>query len=137
MYFTGEPLYPFGYGLSYTSFAYPNLRLNSDSLPAKGSVTVSVDVRNTGTRAGEEVVQMYVKHLNSSVARPVKELKGFARILLQPAQIKTVTMPLTAEQLAYWDAGKHSFVVENDKAQIMVGSSSASQKLNRTIRVVR
>ena len=137
MYFTGEPLYPFGYGLSYTNFAYSNLRLSSDSLPAQGSVTVSVDVRNIGTRAGEEVVQMYVKHLNSSVARPVKELKGFVRILLQPAQIKTVTMPLTGEQLAYWDASKHSFVVENDKLQIMVGSSSADEKLNRTIRVGR
>jgi beta-glucosidase len=137
MYFTGEPLYPFGYGLSYTNFAYSNLRLSSDALPAQGSVTVSVDVRNSGTRAGEEVVQMYVKHLNSSVARPIKELKGFARILLQPAQIKTVTMPLTAEQLAYWDTSKHSFVVENEKVQIMVGSSSADQKLNRTIHVVR
>ena len=97
MYFTGQPLYPFGYGLSYTTFAYSNLRISSGTLPAKGTVTISVDVKNTGTRAGEEVVQMYVKHLNSAVARPLKELKGFKRVMIAPGQTTTVTLPLTAE----------------------------------------
>src|SRR2546423_11012273 len=80
MYFKGEPLYPFGYGLSYTSFSYSNLRTSAGSLSQKGSLTVSLNVKNTGSRAGEEVVQMYVKHLNSAVARPMKELKGFKRV---------------------------------------------------------
>jgi beta-glucosidase len=135
MYFKGEPLYPFGFGLSYTTFAYSNLRTNSDSVVSRGSITVSLDVKNTGSRAGEEVVEMYVKHLNSNVARPGKELKGFRRIALQPGQTKTVTMPLTGAQLAYWDVSKHSFVVEKDKVQLMVGPSSADLRLNRTIGV--
>ncbi|MCM3904303.1 MAG: glycoside hydrolase family 3 C-terminal domain-containing protein [Pyrinomonadaceae bacterium] len=135
MYFTGQPLYPFGYGVSYTAFAYSNLRTSSGTIPAKGTVTISVDVKNTGTRAGEEVVQMYVKHLNSSVARPIKELKGFKRVMIGAGQTTTVTLPLTAERLAYWDASKQAFVVEKGEIQIMVGSSSADTKLTKNIRV--
>jgi beta-glucosidase len=89
MYFKGEPLYPFGYGLSYTSFAYSSLRTSGASLPCDGSISVSFDVKNTGSRAGEEVFQMYVTHLQSSVARPLKELKGFSRVMLSPGQKKT------------------------------------------------
>ncbi|MDQ3819047.1 MAG: glycoside hydrolase family 3 C-terminal domain-containing protein, partial [Acidobacteriota bacterium] len=137
MYFKNGPLYPFGYGLSYTTFAYSNLRTSSTSLSPKAPLKVSVKVKNTGGRAGEEVVQMYVKHLNSSVERPIKELKGFARVALRAGETKTVSMELKADQLAYWDAGKHRFVVENDKVQIMVGSSSADLKLNRTVKVTQ
>jgi beta-glucosidase len=133
MYFTGQPLYPFGYGLSYTTFAYSNLRTNSDRITAKGTLTISVDVKNTGTRAGDEVVQLYVKHLNSSVARPLKELKGFKRVTIGPGETTTVTLPLKGEDLAYWEAKKHAFSVEKGKVQIMVGSSSADAKLSKTI----
>jgi beta-glucosidase len=136
MYFTGQPLYPFGYGLSYTTFAYSNLRMSSGTLTAKGTVTISVDVKNTGTRTGEEVAQMYVKHLNSAVARPLKELKGFKRVTIAPGQTTTVTFPLTGEELGYWDASKHAFVVEKGRIQIMVGPSSADTKLSKTIRVM-
>jgi beta-glucosidase len=135
MYFKGDPLYPFGYGLSYTTYVYSKLRTSSSSLSSKGSIDVSIEVKNTGTRAGEEVVQLYVKHLNSSVQRPIKELKGFTRVLLQPGQTKTVTLPLKASQLAYWDSSLHSFVVEQNSVQLFVGRSSADTKLNRTVRV--
>ena len=88
MYFKGEPLFPFGFGLSYSSFEYSNLRTNADRLALNGSLTIGVDVKNSGEHDGEEVVQMYVKHLNSSVERPQKELKGFKRIALRPAKQK-------------------------------------------------
>ncbi len=103
MYFKGEPLYPFGYGLSYTTFAYSNLRVTPGALSMKGSINVTVDVKNTGSRVGEEVLQMYVKHLNSSVERPRLELKGFTRIPLAPGQNRSVTFTLPAQRLAYWN----------------------------------
>src|SRR5205823_1890650 len=81
-FFTGTPLYPFGYGLSYTSFAYQNLRTSADTLAAGDTLTVRVDVTNTGKRAGDEVVQLYVRHLGSSVARPREDLRGYKRITL-------------------------------------------------------
>jgi beta-glucosidase len=137
MYFKGRPLYPFGYGLSYTTFAYSHLKTSAGALPARGSVEVSVAVRNTGARAGEEVVQMYVRHLNSAVERPNLELKGFRRISLAPGQAKTVTLTLRGEQLAYWDAARKCFAVENDRVQLMVGSSSADIRAKRVIKVVR
>lgn len=137
MYFKGEPLYPFGFGLSYTGFEYSNLRVSSSKLKQNGSVTVSVDVKNTGTRAGEEVVQMYVKHLNSSVERPIKELKGFKRIALKLGETIKVTLTLNASQLAYWNTSQKRFTIENGEIQVMVGRSSADTKLNQTIKVVR
>ncbi len=135
MYFKGEPLYPFGYGLSYTKFAYSNLRVSSSRLAGKRTVNVSVDVKNTGRRAGEEVVQMYVKHLDSAVARPLKELKGFKRVMIAPNQTITVTLPITGERLAYWDTSKRAFVVEKGKVEVMVGSSSTDIKLTKAISV--
>jgi beta-glucosidase len=137
MYFKGEPLYPFGYGSSYTTFAYSNLRVSSNKLKAQGEISVSVDIRNTGKRAGDEVVQMYVKHLSSRVERPLKELGGFKRVTVKPNETKTVAIPLKAETLAYWDKDQHRFVVEPGRIRIMVGSSSADIKLQETITVVR
>ncbi len=135
MYFKGEPLYPFGYGLSYTTFAYGNLRLSADHLAADGEIAVSVDVTNTGPRAGDEVVQMYVKHLRSAVERPRKELKGFKRITLQPGETQTVTLPLKAESLAYWDTDLGGWHVEAGPVRVMVGASSADIKLMADIAV--
>jgi beta-glucosidase len=136
MYFKGEPLYPFGYGLSYTSFAYSKLHVSAPSLNAHSSIRVSIDVRNTGGRAGDEVVQLYVKHLESSVPRPIQELKGFKRVALLPGDMKTVTIELKADQLAYWNVSRHKFVVENGAVQLLIGSSSADIKLTKTIKVV-
>jgi len=135
MYFKGQPLYPFGFGLSYTTFDYSNLKTSLPTLAKDGSLTVSVDVKNTGDRTGEEVVQLYVKHLNSTVARPNQELKGFKRITLQAGEQKTVEISLPAASLAYWNTAKHAFEVEPDKIQIMVGSSSADIRDAREIEV--
>jgi beta-glucosidase len=85
---------------------------------------VSVEVKNTGSRAGDEVVQMYVSHEGSSVARPVEELKGFARVSLRAGEVKTVTLPLSAKALAYWDEKTKAFVVEKDRVVVKVGGSS-------------
>ncbi|HKQ51678.1 MAG TPA: glycoside hydrolase family 3 C-terminal domain-containing protein, partial [Pyrinomonadaceae bacterium] len=136
MYFKGEPLYPFGHGLSYTTFAYSNLRATAVHRSPWSPVVVSVDLKNTGRRAGEEVVQLYVKHLDSKVERPLKELKGFARVALRPGETKTVSLTLKQEQLAYWDTARHRFTVEDGHVLVMVGSSSADIKLEKAIRVV-
>lgn len=135
MYFKGEPLYPFGYGLSYASFKYSKLKLSAARLGKTGALTVSVNVKNTGLRKGDEVVQLYVSHLNSKVERAKKELKGFQRITLQPNQTMTVTLPVKAEDLAYWDEKQNQWVVETDQVKFMVGASSADTRLERTIRV--
>jgi beta-glucosidase len=137
MYFKGKPLYPFGYGLSYTNFNYSGLKLSSKNLKSDGEIIINVNIKNTGKRTGDEVIQLYVKHLNSAVVRPLKELKGFKRITLLPNETKTVQIPLKAESLAYWDVNKHSFNVEEDKIKIMVGTSSQDLKLKKIIKVVR
>jgi beta-glucosidase len=133
MYFRQKPLYPFGYGLSYTTFTYSNLRTSSAQQKRDGEITVSVDVRNTGSRAGDEVVQMYVAHLNSKVERPIEELKGFKRIALQPGETKTIRLPLNASALAYWNSAKGAFEVEPDQVSVRVGSSSADIRLQQVV----
>jgi len=133
MYFKGKPLYSFGYGLSYTTFQFANFKTSASKLNSDGEITVSVDVTNTGSRAGDEVVQLYVQHIGSKVARPDKELKGFQRITLKPNEKKTVTMKLKAENLAYWETSLKKFVVEKDKIQLLVGSSSADIKAQQTV----
>ena len=135
MYFKGEPLYPFGFGLSYTTFRYANLRASAADLAPDGTVTVNVDVTNTGSRAGDEVVELYVKHPKSKVARPAKELKGFQRVTLQPNETKTVQIPLKASSLAYWDEKKAALRVEAEPISVMVGESSSDIKLTTTLQV--
>ena len=135
MYFKGEPLYPFGYGLSYTTFQYSNLRANAPRLGQDGAVTVSLEVKNSGDRAGEEVVQLYVRHIKSKVPRPIQELRGFKRVALQPGECKTVEISLPAKSLAYWDTDRHSFVLEGGRIELLAGSSSANIRLKKTITV--
>ncbi|HJP94915.1 MAG TPA: glycoside hydrolase family 3 C-terminal domain-containing protein [Pyrinomonadaceae bacterium] len=132
MYFRDTPLYPFGYGLSYTTFAYRDLKT---SLSRDGQIGVSVVVKNTGKRAGDEVVQLYVKHLDSRVSRPLKELKDFTRIHLAPQEEKTVKFSLPASRLAYWEAETDRWVVEKDQIEITVGGSSTDARLRKAIRV--
>ena len=135
MYFRQKPLYPFGYGLSYTTFSYSNLRTSAEQLQRDGEIVVSLDVRNTGSRAGDEVVQMYVTHLHSKVERPIEELKGFKRIALEPGETKTVTLPLKASALAYWNSAKGAFEVEPDQVKVTVGTSSADIKLQQAVSI--
>ena len=134
-FFQGQPLYPFGFGLSYTTFTYTNLRTSADSASATDTVMVSVDVTNSGKRSGDEVVQMYVEHVGSSVERPIRELRGFRRLTLAAGETKTVQMPLPIASLAYWDGTGHRWVVEPDQVRIRVGASSTDLRVERTIRV--
>jgi len=135
MYFKGKPLYPFGFGLSYTTFEYSNLKTSTGQIGANGEITVSVDVRNTGDRAGDEVVQMYLAHEGSKVERAKEELKGFHRVTLDPAKKTTVKFVLKAQDLAYWSVEKGAWDVEPDQVNVMVGSSSADLKLKTSVKV--
>jgi beta-glucosidase len=119
-----SPLFPFGYGLSYTTFKYSNLRVAPPSMPPSATTIVSVDVTNTGSRGGEEVVQMYIGDEVSSVTRPVKELRGFERILLKPGETRTVSFKLGPEALQFYNRDMKR-VVEPGKFMVMVGPNSA------------
>src|SRR6185503_17723610 len=118
-----KPLFPFGYGLSYTKFEITNLRLSAARISPNGKLTVSVDVRNTGLRAGDEVVQLYLRDVAATVTRPVKELKGFQRVTLQPGETKRVEFEIGAPQLGFWNRDMR-FVVEPGEFKVMVGSNS-------------
>jgi beta-glucosidase len=136
-FFKGTSLYPFGYGLSYTTFAYENLRTNRATIGPRDTVVVSVDVSNTGQRAGDEVAQLYVRHLGSRVERPIEDLRGFQRVSLQPGEKRTVEFRLPAAVLAYWDAGRHRWIVESEPVEIDVSSSCTDLRLRKTITVAR
>ncbi|MCY2687530.1 glycoside hydrolase family 3 C-terminal domain-containing protein [Salinimicrobium sp. TH3] len=124
MYFEGDPLYAFGHGLSYTNFSYENLEVDKNSFQDGETATVKVKLRNTGKMDGEEVVQLYVKHLNSSVERPIKELKGFRRVAVPAGKTVTVDLPLKAEDLKYWNVENQQFELENGNIEIQVGGAS-------------
>ena len=129
MYFEGEPQYHFGHGLSYATFAFADLKTSSAALGQNGAVDVSVDVTNTGTRAGDEVVQLYVRYPASRLSRPRKQLRGFRRISLAAGEKKTVTLPLAASDLSYWDADEKTWAVEPGPVELLVGGSSADTDL--------
>jgi len=131
MYLRDTPLYPFGYGLSYTTFAYRDLKVNQNH----DSIDVSVTLKNTGRRAGDEVVQLYVKHLNSKVARPLQELKGFTRVYLAPQEEKVVKLSVPLSRLAYWNAETDRWVVEKDQIELIVGGSSTDARLRKTVKL--
>jgi beta-glucosidase len=123
-----EPLFPFGFGLSYTTFKYSNLKL----IPATGTneiVTAQFELENTGAVAGAETAQLYVHEKNPRLARPEKELKGFKKISLKPGEKQTVSIPLNKAAFAYYDAGKKSWVAESDGFEISIGSSSRDIRL--------
>lgn len=132
----GTPLWEFGYGLSYTTFEYSNLKINPQEINDAGNVEVSVDVKNTGKRKGDEVVQLYINDIVSSTSRPVKELKGFTKVSLDPGQQKTVTLKLTPEELAMYDRDMN-VVVEPGTFEVLVGSSSENIKLKGKFEVLK
>jgi beta-glucosidase len=125
---TGMPLFPFGFGLSYTSFDYSALRLDPAAIDTSGTVTIRCTVRNTGTRAGDEVAQLYLRDVLASVARPVMELKGFSRVSLAPGESKEVTFRLGPTELRMLDGDMH-WVVEPGVFRVMVGASSKDIRL--------
>ena len=134
MYASSKPLYAFGFGLSYTSFAYANLRVPA-ALVGDDSIVVKVDVKNTGTRDGEEVVQLYVTHRGSKVARPLEELKAFQRVSLKAGETRTIELTLNAASLAYWDDAAAKFVVEPDQIEVGVGGSSDALAVKALLKV--
>ncbi len=136
-YFDGEVLYPFGYGLSYSSFVYDNLILEKEEVGAGETLMVSVDVANTGNRDGEEVVQLYARDPEASVPRPMKELKGFKRVAVKAGQTVVVTLELESDELAYYDETKGTYLVEPGIFEVMVGPSSDESNLLRKAFLVR
>lgn len=133
MYSQTEPLYPFGFGLSYTDFNYSNLKTSSDKINKTDSLSVKVDVSNIGKMDGSEVIQLYLNYPNSKVERPIKQLKGFKNKFIEKGNTRTITFQLTPESFSYWNESTNSFEVESGKINIMVGSSSADIKLKKTI----
>lgn len=129
MYFQGEPLYPFGFGLSYTNFEYSNLNLSSCEIKEDETITVTFDICNVGDRDGEEVAQLYIEHIHSLVDRPGKALKGFRRVMVKAGEKVTVQFKLSARDTAYWNTDKKSWTVENGDIRIKVGGSSAEEDL--------
>ena len=135
MYSKEKPLYPFGYGLSYTTFAYEALNLGAPSVKADGDVQVTVKVKNTGKHASDEVVQMYVQHLGSAVERPQLELKGFERVRIEPGAEKNVVLDLKPRDLAYWDTAAHLWRVEKEPIRILAGGSSAELPVQAILQI--
>ena len=129
------PLFPFGYGLSYTTFSLANVRLSSERIHRDGATSVLAELTNTGSRVGSEVVQVYVRDLVSSVTRPVKELKAFRKVTLAPGETVTVELPITTESLAFHDIDMR-YVVESGEFAIMVGTSSRDEDLQTVVLTV-
>lgn len=130
------PKYAFGYGLSYTSFVYSNFKLSRSSMTPTETVTVSIDIKNSGKYAGEEIVQLYLRDKVGSVVRPVKELKDFKKIMLQPGEKKTVTFSINRDKLSFYNA-QLQWVAEPGEFEVMIGASSADIKAVQNLQLVR
>jgi len=124
-----EPLFPFGYGMSYTTFSYDKLKLSSKKMKPNEKLSVTFKIKNTGKVAGSEIPQLYIRDVESSVDRPVKELKGFSKIFLNPGESKTVTLTVDKSALSFFDEKTKSFIAEPGEFEILIGSSSAKIEL--------
>ena len=127
-----KPLFPFGFGLSYTTFEYGEVTLSTETLEPGETLQVRVPVTNSGERAGQEVVQLYVRDPHASVERPGKELKGFAKVALEPGETKVATLHLNMRALAYFDEGQNAWVAEKGEFELLVGASSADIRSKAT-----
>ncbi|MBM6750789.1 glycoside hydrolase family 3 C-terminal domain-containing protein [Mediterraneibacter glycyrrhizinilyticus] len=130
-----EVAFPFGHGLSYTTFKYSNLKLDRTEMTDQDTLTVSVDVTNTGSRAGKEVVQLYVSDRTGSVRRPLKELKGYEKVSLDPGETKTVTMTLDKRSFAWYSTELHDWYAASGEYEILIGASSRDIRLTEKIRL--
>jgi len=126
------PLFPFGFGLSYTTFAYSSLSLSAQEIGPDDTLQVSVDITNTGQRAGKEIVQVYVRDSQASLQRPEKELKAFAKVQLEPGECKTAKLSLARDALAYYDDSTHDWVAEAGEFEVLVGASSQDIRATAT-----
>ena len=124
-----KPLYAFGHGLSYTKFDFQNGKLGSDSMAANGTAKVSFTVKNSGQADGDEVAQVYFRHVDSKLEQPKLALCGFTRVHVNKGKSAKVTVDVPAERLRYWDAGKNQYVVEPGKYEILVGAASDDIRL--------
>ena len=127
-------LFPFGHGLSYTSFEYADLKVSQDMLTEDETLAVSITIKNTGKVSGAEVVQLYLAYPQAIVARVQQELKGFAKVRLAPGEKQTVTLTLNRRSFAYYDVQSAAWLVENGPAEIRIGASSRDIRLSQTIR---
>jgi beta-glucosidase len=132
-----QPVFPFGYGLSYTTFKYSGLNLSTSRIHSDGTVTVTLKVENTGKRAGEEVVQLYVHETKPQIDRPVRELKGFTKVGLEPKETKTVSFTLRPRDLAYYDVGGHQWKADAGEYQVEIGASSRDIRLTAPLQLQR
>lgn len=132
---SAKPLYPFGHGLSYTTFEYSDLKITPEKVNSLEKIEISFTLKNTGSREGEEVVQLYIHDQVASLERPVKELKGFKKVYLRPGEAKKITFILYPEQLAFYDEFMR-FIVEKGVFEVMIGSSSEDIKLSGTFEVL-
>ena len=130
-----KPLYPFGFGLSYTQFAYQGLHTSANQIAGNGQIEVTIKIKNTGIRPGDEVAQLYVKHLASKVERPQLELKGFRRIHIEPGQTAETKLIVKARDLAYWDAEHHIWKVEKEPIRLLAGGSSDQLPVSTEVRI--
>jgi len=135
MYDKNEPLFPFGHGLTYTSFSYSDLKLSRKSVQANDIVEITFNVSNTGNYDSDEVAQLYVSFPDSKEERPIKELKGFSRVMVRKGESERVTIYLKANDLMYWDDIKHRWTLEPGRVSFFVGSSSVDKRLEGEITV--
>jgi beta-glucosidase len=135
MYFEGKPIYPFGFGLSYTNFTYSNIQLDKTSLQFKDTVTVSATIQNTGKNDGDEVVQLYVQQKSATLKLPQKQLKAFQRIHLKKGEITTVQFKLSRNDLSFWNE-KNEFTMEPGEIQLLIGSSSEDIRLQTKATII-
>jgi beta-glucosidase len=133
MYDKNEPLFPFGYGLTYTSFKYSGLKIDRKSLSGDEIATITFNIQNAGNYDSDEVAQLYVSFPDSKVEMPVKSLKGFARLFIKKGETRTVSVSLKADDLKYWDTASKKWTLSPGKVNLCVGSSSADEKLKGSL----
>jgi beta-glucosidase len=132
-YFKGKPLYAFGHGLSYSSFKYNSIKTNSETITKNDEIKVTVSITNSGNKDGDEVVQLYIKQLDSKIERPEKELKSFQRVFFKAGETKNVILTLKAKDLQYWNVAKQQFELEKNTIEIQAGSASDTILLTQKI----